>query len=246
MISKLDNFFKENGLYNSKYVYIYSDFTFFFEIYKKNPIKSVKSLLSLFLKRGITCVVPSFSYTKSGDFIVDRTKSKVGFLGNFIIQNFDHERSEHPLFSYVAIGKNKKIVRNIGKSAFGKDSVHERLYNKNTFFLNFCKPLNSGNTLVHHIEQINKSDYRFDKSFSAKVYDKNKYIGTSYKAYLRKNPDDKKTYFTFKKAIKYLNKRKYIKINNFDKIKIEIYDYNLFYEDLVYLINKEPKIFIKK
>ena len=46
--------------------------------------------------------------------------------------------------------------------------------------------------------------------------------------------------------MKFLNKKKYIKNKNLNKIKIEVYDYNLFYEDLVYLINKKPKIFIKK
>ena len=115
-------------------MFTYIVILFIFEIYKKNPIKSVKSLLSLFLKKGITIVVPAFSYTKSGNFIVEQTKSKVGFLGNFIMQNFNYERSEHPLFSYVAIGKNKKIVKNVGKSAFGKDSVHKRLYKKIPFF----------------------------------------------------------------------------------------------------------------
>ena len=37
------------------------------------------------------------------------------------MKNFSFDRSEHPLFSFVSIGKNKKIVKNIGKSAFGND-----------------------------------------------------------------------------------------------------------------------------
>ena len=75
-----------------------------------------------------------------GSFDLKRTKSGVGFLGNFIMKNLNFERSEHPLFSFIAIGKNKKIVKNIGISAFGKDSVHQRLYKKNASFLNFFRP----------------------------------------------------------------------------------------------------------
>ena len=73
------------------------------------------------------------------------------------MKNYQFERSEHPIFSFVAIGKKRKIVKSVGKSAFGKKSVHSRLLNKNTFFLNFFRPLEKGNTLIHHIEQIEES-----------------------------------------------------------------------------------------
>tara|TARA_B100001063_G_C16777104_1_gene566472 strand:- start:7687 stop:8427 length:741 start_codon:yes stop_codon:yes gene_type:complete len=245
MIKQLDIIFKKNGLYNSKYIYIYSDFIKFFEINKKNPKKAVISFLELFTKKGITCIIPAFSYTISGNFSLEKTRSKVGFLANFIMNNLKHERSEHPLFSYVSIGKNKKIVCNIGKAAFGKNSVHERLFKKGAFFLNFCRPLEKGNTLVHHIEQINNSNYRFDKKFYTKVFKNKKYVGSSYSAYLRKNVTNSKTAFTFRKALKYLNKSDYLKTAHIKKLEVNIYNYDLFYRDLVDLINQDPKIFIK-
>ena len=136
MIRELNKIFTKSGIYKSKYIYIYSDFILFFKSFKKDHKKKVISLLELFTKKGITCIIPSFSYTTSGKFDVIKTPSKVWFLGNFIIKNFKFERSEHPLFSYVAIGQNKKIVKNIGKSAFGEKSVHSRLFNKKCFFLN--------------------------------------------------------------------------------------------------------------
>ena len=168
MINELKKIIKKKDLYKAKYLYIYSDFSKFFEHNKKDPKRSVKILLDFFIKNGITCVVPSFSYTTVGNFYVNKTKSKVGFLANFIMKNFKYERSEHPLFSFVAIGKNKKIVKKIGKSAFGTDSVHSRLLNNNSYFLNFCRPLSNGNTLVHFIEQLKSAEYRFDKKFKTK------------------------------------------------------------------------------
>ena len=108
-----------------------------------------------------------------GKFDVNITKSKVGFLSNFIIKNEKFERSFHPMFSFVAIGRNRKLLKKLGKSAFGKNSLHSTLLNKNCCFLNFNRTLIKGNTLMHHIEQKNKAKYRFEKVFKTKVY-KNK------------------------------------------------------------------------
>ncbi len=245
MINKLKYFFKTKEIKNAKFIYIYSDFRKLFEENKKNPEKSVELLLNFFIKKGITCVVPSFSYTTSGNFFVNKTRSKVGFLANFIMKKFKYERSEHPLFSFVAIGKNKKIVKKIGKSAFGIDSVHSRLFKKNSYFLNFCRPLAFGNTLVHHIEQIQSANYRFDKKFKTKVFKKKKYLGSNFSAYLRKNPKNLKTLFSFKKAMKILKNRKYISTYKSGNLTIQLYKYDLIYLDLLKLISRDKKVFIK-
>ena len=51
----------------------------FFKYCRNNPQNSTKLFLELFTKKGITCVIPAFSYTTTGNFIVENTKSKVGF-----------------------------------------------------------------------------------------------------------------------------------------------------------------------
>lgn len=113
MLNALKKNFSRDQLKKIKYIYIYSDFRLFFEQNKKNPEKSVKLILDFFIKKGITCIVPSFTYTTSGKFFVDKTKSKVGFLSNFIMKKFRFARSEHPIFSFVAIGKNKKLLKKL-------------------------------------------------------------------------------------------------------------------------------------
>jgi len=245
MIKKLDKFFLDSGLYNSKYIYIYSDFRIFFDFYSSRPNYYVKKILELFTKKNITCIVPSFSYTTEGKFDVKKTKSGVGFLSNFILKNIDHERSEHPLFSFIAIGKNKKIVKNIGFSAFGKNSVHQRLYKKKTSFLNFFRPLINGNTLVHHIEQINKAKYRFDKKFNTQVYKNNKFLKTGYRAYLRKFINKKEHSFTFHKVLKKIKKENLFTSIKLSNSNVTIYDYDKFYNTLNEIYLKNNKIFIK-
>ena len=87
MIKLLDKIFKNRNLYKAKYVYIYSDFRYFFRFYKKNSKKKVNELIKLFYKKSITLLIPSFSYTTSGKFYINKTRSKVGFLANYILQN---------------------------------------------------------------------------------------------------------------------------------------------------------------
>ena len=245
MLNAFKKNFSREQLKKIKYIYIYSDFRQFFEQNKKDPEKSVKLILDFFIKKGITCIVPSFTYTTSGKFFINKTKSKVGFLSNFIMKRFKYARSEHPIFSYVAIGKNKKIVKKIGKSAFGINSVHKRLLNQNSYFFHFCRPLLNGNTLVHHIEQIKSANYRFDKKFKTKVFNNNIYIGSDYSAYLRRNPKNSKTLFTFKKVMRTLKKRKYIKSFKINNLNVEFYKYDLIYKDLLELFQKNNKIFIR-
>ena len=84
MIREIDKIFTKSEIYKADYVYIYSDFRKIFSSKKDNPEKSVKSLLNFFLKKGITCIIPSFSYSKRFD--IDKTKSSVGFLGNYVLK----------------------------------------------------------------------------------------------------------------------------------------------------------------
>ena len=245
MINEINKIFKVSEIYKAKYVYIYSDFRTIFEIEKKKPTMFVNKLLNLFLKKNITCIVPSFSYNKIDDFHLNSTKSKVGFLGNYILEKKKHVRSEHPLFSFIAIGKNANILKKIDKSAFGKNSVHGKLYKKNCYFLNLCRPLIQGNTLVHHIEHLNKAKYRFNKTFKTKLFKNKKLVGTNYSAYLRKNLNDKKSIFTFSKALSKLKKRKYFFKHKFYNSEILIYKYDNFYNDLNLLYKQNNKIFLK-
>ena len=244
IIRKINEIFLNLKIFDAKYVYIYCDLRNLLVYFEKNPEVGAKQFLNLFKKKGVTCITPAFSYTSKGQFDLKKTKSRVGFLSNYILKRERFVRSKNPIFSYVSIGKNKNLLNKLGKSAFGKDSLHEKLYKEKCYFLHLNRPLKDGNTLIHHIEQINKANYRFEKIFKTKIYYKNKYLGNNYKAFVRKNLKSEYTDSTFHKAYKKIKKKKYFLRKKVGKIELLIYPYDNFYKDLDKLIKKDPNIFI--
>ena len=240
----IENILNNFNIQNYKYVYIYSDLRYFFSIFKKKPIKFLDKLLNYFLDCNLTIIVPTFSYTTEGIFNVSKTETRLGFLNKYILKNKQSCRSEHPIFSFSAIGSNKNIVLNVPKEAFGRNSVHDRLLRKNACFLNFGRSLSEGNTLIHQIEKINNCSYRFEKKFSTKVYNKNKYIGTNYSAFLRKNINLK---MNFNKIYKKVKKEKFFYSYGHDKKfnNINLYSYDNFYDFLNENFKQDKKVFLK-
>jgi aminoglycoside N3'-acetyltransferase len=226
-------------------IYIYSDFRFFFS-QNKNQITFLNNILDIFLKNKKTVIVPAFSYTKT-NYYVNKTKSSVGFLSNFLLNNKNSLRSHHPLFSYLAIGPKKKIVKNIGKSAFGNNCLHSKLLFNNCAFFHIGRSLDQGNTLVHHIEQNLNAVYRFDKTFKSKVYKNSKYIGTNFKAFVRRK-FCKSTEFTFQKILKSKKLKKLIVNLNQKKDLKSLFYYS--FDEFYFFLNEQyinnNNIFIKK
>ena len=244
-LNNLKKLFNSCEFKNYKFIYIYSDFRFFLSENKSNIETFMTQFLNTFLKNNQTIIVPTFSYSKK-KFDVKTEKSSLGFFSNYLLKLKGVQRSEHPIFSYAAYGQDKKIVKKIGKSAFGKDSIHERLLFKNCCFLHIGRDLIEGNTMVHHVEQNLAAKYRFEKTFKTKVYNNKKYIGTNYSAYVRKK-NNKGSEFTFIKAVKKIKEKKIIfKLNNQKNLKsIFYYSYDEMYFFLHELFISNNKIFLK-
>ena len=192
----------------------------------------------------LTIIVPTFSYTTRGIFDVSKTETNLGFLNKYILKNRKSFRSEHPLFSFAAIGKNKNIVLNVPKNAFGQNSVHDRLFKNNACFLNIGRSLNEGNTLIHHVEKLNNCYYRFEKKFKTKVFKNKRYVGTNYSAFLRKNLHKK---MSFEKLYKKIKKEKFFLCYGNDKKfnNINLYSYDSFYYWIDKNLKKDKKFFLK-
>jgi aminoglycoside 3-N-acetyltransferase len=130
-------------------------------------------ILSAFLnvlgKEG-TLVVPTYTYSfcKGQVFDIKNSASTVGIFSEFVRTRKKAIRSEDPLFSHAGIGmRAEKLLCNIGKECFGKDSFFDRLCMSDGKIMYFGKAFEI--TFAHYIEKAFQVNYRYDKSFSGTV-----------------------------------------------------------------------------
>jgi aminoglycoside N3'-acetyltransferase len=185
----IEDCYEKVGVSAPDILYIYADFrslgTFINLFQNRNEF--CEAFIKPLLKRGKTVVIPTFSYTASGIFEVDETPTRIGVLNKWFLDHPGRSRSEHPLFSDTAIGSQKNLVENVGKSAFGRNSVMDRLCGKNTAYLHIGRPIYIGTTTIHYVEQMQGATYRVHKAFGTKVYKAGKYVGSDYRAFVRRS-----------------------------------------------------------
>ena len=207
-----------------------------------------KAVVAPLLERNKTIIMTAFTYTTEGIFDVYRTFTKLGAMNKWMLMQDGVARSEHPLFSYACMGPEKEIVENIGKSAFGHDSIFDRLKGANAAFLHIGRPVPVGNTAIHHVEQLCGATYRVPKAFKTQVYRGDQYVGTDYSAYLRRRDVPEQDFiFTFQPAAEKLFKEKMVRQvgdeSTFSNISYYRYDETLsFLERCFY---EDPTVFIK-
>ena len=210
LLNYLEQSYEKIGAFDAEIIYIYSDFRFFGQympfFQSKNEFCSF--FIEPFLSRGKTVVIATFSYTSEGVFDVHSTPTTLGVLNKWFLAQPGVSRSEHPIFSYSALGTQKTIVEKVGKSAFGKNSIFEKLMGKKTAFLHVGRPVELGNTALHYVEHVCGATYRYSKCFKTKVVRSGEYVGTDYSSYVRKlNVPGESFHFNFEKATNLMRAR---------------------------------------
>lgn len=160
-----------------------------------------------------------------------------------IIQN----RSSN--FFSIYYWKKKRIFSKLGKHAFGKKSVWEKLLENKSSLLHVGRPFNLGNTIIHFVENNVKAEYRFHKIFPTRVFKGKRYIGSNYSAFLQKRKfRGKKIDTDTKKISKMIEKKNFYKKIGSDKnfTNITHLDFCKTYNFMREAYNKNKKIFIKE
>ena len=262
----LENFFSNSyedlGVNQYDFCCIYSDLRAFASEMKSKFEKNkfCHSIINPLLKSKKTVIIPTYTYTVKGVFEVEKTPTNLGALNSWILKQDDMKRSEHPMFSYASLGPKSSIVENCGKSAFGFDSIYERLIGKKCCFINIGRPIEAGNTIVHNVEQSCGATYRYNKCFKTRIIKNNKFFGSDYHAFLRKlDIPDNDVKINFEKAAKNIFDAgivKQVSINpkttienskKYDSLPIIfLYDYDKTREILVESFNNDMSVFITK
>ena len=250
-VNLIEKSYDDIGIMNADIVYLYSDFRGLgvHASEFRNRDAFCRSFVEPFLAQGKTVLTTTFTYTTDGKFDGLSTPTKLGVINKWILSVPGCERSEHPIFSYAAIGpKAASLVRNIGKSAFGHDSVFDRLHGRNASFLYVGRPVWMGNTIIHHVEQSCGATYRVNRAFETEVYRGADYIGNSYSAFLRRRDVKEHSFaFRFEEAAAAMSEAGLIKQVGDDKTltNFSAHGYDSASELLKSLFYRDPTVFIE-
>ena len=185
MKKNLDKLFKQfidKNLKGFKYVYLTSDLRGFLVKYKINDADELcKTFINILLKKQITILVPSYSYTSKNKFYVEKTNSNLSYLTKWCLKQKNSFRTHHPI-----------------------------LLKEKTSLLHIGRPFSWGNTLIHFVEFKENAEYRYNKIFKTKVYKGNKYLGTNFSSFVQKKRyKSKKIDTNTKKIAKLIEKQRF-------------------------------------
>jgi aminoglycoside N3'-acetyltransferase len=232
-----------------KIAYIYSDFRGFASDLEGSIDRDrfCNAIVDPLLESGMTILAPTFTYTTEGVFETSETSTRVGLLNRWLLKQEGVRRSEHPLFSYAALGPQADLVENIGKSAFGRDSIFDRLQGRQCSFVHIGHEVSRGNTALHHVEHLCGATYRIHKAFKTQVYRSGHYVGTDYTAFLRRlDVQGQEFHHTFEKAAATLRQEGLIQETGDPEALrgIGCYDYDQAVSLLFDAFHRDPTIFI--
>ena len=100
--------------------------------------------------------------------IFDQKKTpsnKMGPFAEYLRTTKKIYRSLHPFWSICCVGKNKSILKNVSRHAYGAGSPWSKMLELDTVQLNIGINPENAVTLIHHIETVVGVPYRYNKEF---------------------------------------------------------------------------------
>lgn len=176
--------FEDMGIHKEDIVYVSSDIMQLLKSAKK--VLGVKTLAerNMFLNKLIdtlqelvtedgTLLFPMYNwdYCKGITYSPVTTKSKVGVLNNFVLeQRREFKRTKHPIYSFMVWGKDAQLLCQMdNQEAFGGNSPFRYLNEmRNSKQLALGINLSKSVTYTHYVEQLMRVPYRFHKFFFGK------------------------------------------------------------------------------
>ena len=181
---------KSIGIEHGDVVFVHSNLGVFGRL---ADIKDRKEYNSEFLNACLeavgdkgTLVVPTFTYSfcNCKIFDVEKSPSTLNYFTEVARKTNGFVRSDDPIFSVVAKGPAANdLINNLSTCCLGKNSIWERLYQKNAHNLMLGTKFDS--TFLHYIEEYFRVPYRYDKVFSGKIKNGGKIYKKSYTYYVR-------------------------------------------------------------
>lgn len=192
--SYLQTSLAEVGVFNYDVVFLYVDLRAFSvnALLFENRDLFMQAFIEPFIQRNITVIIPTFTFTTEGEFHVESTPTRLGAMNKWFLGVNGVVRSNHPLFSFAAIGPKAQKLLETGKSAFGAKSAYDLYINEKVAFLHIGIPISAGNSFIHYIEHMCGASYRYHKVYKTKVFKNGQYVNDNFSVFVRRldNADD--------------------------------------------------------
>jgi len=199
-MKELTEALKNTGIKDGDSIFVHSDLRFFNEFFttKDEFLKGIVTVLKNAVGSG-NVIMPTFTYSfcRGEVFNPETTPSKVGVLTEYFRKLPDVKRSEEGIFSVAAFGPDKDYFTRVGTNCFGKDSIFEKLYDRDAKIV-FIGP-RFDITYMHFVEQGYGVPYRWIKQFKGKIRDK------EYTFSYNVGPLDKNFNYDLEKIARYLD-----------------------------------------
>jgi len=196
----------------------------------KNETELYKFIIGILNKKNRTLIIPAFSFSwgrekKKKIYNIKKSKSKLGFLSEYMRKKNLGHRTFDPMFSFFILGKNKEYL-DFKNNSFGKGSIFEKMHHNNCKIILF-DTLYFEPTFIHYIEQychenFTKLNYRYLKRFIGYIKIKNqkkKFITTVFSRVLKA-----KYVYNDKKIFTDLIKEKKLKKIQYKNIRVLSFD----------------------
>jgi aminoglycoside 3-N-acetyltransferase len=136
-----------------------------------------------------TLLFPTYNwgFCTGKPFDYKRTESLTGALSRSASRRKDFRRTKHPIYSFAVWGKDAERLCSLNnKSSFGSDSPFHYLREEAAKMLMIDTDYQHALTFVHYVEQWEKVDYRYEKTFTGMYIDEDgKARMDSYSMYVR-------------------------------------------------------------
>ncbi len=163
----LVNDFVELGLKKDDVILVYSSFESFGGVLG-GPQIVVDALLDILGNSG-TLIVPTFNFSFSNNnpiFDIKNTISEMGIISEIVRKNIQSNRTIDPVYSFAILGKLKETLGTITyDNSYGRDSMFAKLREYNAKILMIGSSYTESMSFFHHIEEMQKVDYRYTKEF---------------------------------------------------------------------------------
>jgi len=237
--------FKRIGLTAGDVLLVHSSFKSFGGV-EGGPQTVVDALITVLGNEG-TLIVPRFNFdfsTYGTPWDIRSTPSQMGIISEFVRKDPRSKKVFHPIYPFCIIGKHAdELVKHRYKGGYSKDSIFHQLRVLDAKIIQIDK-VYKGTTIIHHVEEMLKVDYKYYKDFTGYVIDENgkKYKDT-FNLYVR---DIEKGYVTDVIPIgKILEQEGVMKIDKIGDATIWYMKAEDVYQCTVNAIKKNPHVLCK-